>query len=209
MGLNERATHALVVTKTGPARDNMDRLVCRFEKASGRFRTEFLNSARGAFPGLAKIDTSEIARAHPSHFCQRLDGQVRFEIVPNPIMKVLEPAACIAHLLTQFDAELRLAAWSLEKKNHPTGYVERREVAQIVLNHRQRHIYSGRNSGRRPDAARGDKNRVGVNLYRRVLLLKPVANDPVRRCLKTVQNTEFGKDERAVQIEPSRRGQSR
>jgi hypothetical protein len=136
IGFNECATHALVIAKTGPTRDDLDWIVCRFEKASGRFCSELLNSPCGAFSGLAKIDTSEIARAHPSHFRQCLDGQVCFEIVPNPIMKVLEPAARIAHLLTQFDAELRLAARSLEKKNHPTGYVERCEMAQIVLNHR-------------------------------------------------------------------------
>jgi hypothetical protein len=35
-----------------------------------------------------------------------------------------------------------------------------------------------------------------------VLLLKPVANDPVRRCLKTVQNTELMVYDNSAESDP-------
>jgi hypothetical protein len=71
MSSYERAAHAFIVAKTGPTRDNLYRVMRRLEKAPGCFSAELLNGPRRVFPGLAKIDTSEVARAHLCHFCQR------------------------------------------------------------------------------------------------------------------------------------------
>ena len=70
MSSYECAAHAFIVAKSGPTRDNLYRVECRLEKASGCFSAELLNGPRRAFPGLANIDTSEVAWAHPCRFCQ-------------------------------------------------------------------------------------------------------------------------------------------
>src|SRR5271156_2452672 len=74
IGLHECAAHALVVAKTTPMRDNLNGVSHRFEKASGGFDAKLLNGPRGPFTGLAKIHSSEVARAHSCRLRQRRYG---------------------------------------------------------------------------------------------------------------------------------------
>src|SRR6267154_5151445 len=99
----------------------------------------------------------------------------------DPVIKIAESAARVSHLAAQLDAELRLAAWPFQEKHHSTGYTQRGQMVQIVLDHRQRHVDPGRDPGRCPDMARGDKDRVGLDAYGRILALEPAAEGPVRR----------------------------
>jgi len=67
----ECAAHAFIIAKTDPTRDNLYRVMRRLEQTSGCFGAQLLNRSSRAFPGLANIETSEVARAHLCRFCQR------------------------------------------------------------------------------------------------------------------------------------------
>jgi hypothetical protein len=93
----ECAAHAFIIAKTGPTRDDLYGVMRRLEKASGCFSAELLNGPRRAFPGLANIDTSEVAWAHLRRFCQRGNRQVCIEIGADPVMEIAESAARVTH----------------------------------------------------------------------------------------------------------------
>ena len=67
----ECAAHAFIIAKADPTRDNLYRVMRRLEQTSGCFGAQLLNRSSGAFPGLANIETSEVARAHLCRFRQR------------------------------------------------------------------------------------------------------------------------------------------
>lgn len=104
--LCECPPHAFVISEAGSARDDLDRIARGFEQAPGRFQADLLDGPRWAFSGFAQIDASEVAWAHRCCVRERRNGQVCLEMGSNPIVKVVEAAARVAHLLTQFGAEL-------------------------------------------------------------------------------------------------------
>jgi len=113
----------------------------------------------------------------------------------DPVIKIAESAARVTHLAAQLDAELRLAAWPLQEKHHSTGYTQRGQMVQIILDHRQRHVNPRRDPGRCPDMARGDKNRVGLDGDGRILAPELAAIGPVRRRFAAIEDPERGKNE--------------
>ena len=71
IGLYECAAHAFIVAKTHPPRDNLYRIMRRLEQTPSCFGAQSLNRASGAFPGLANMETSEVAGTHLGRFRQR------------------------------------------------------------------------------------------------------------------------------------------
>src|SRR5271154_4517601 len=122
-------------------------------------------------------------------------------------MEITKSAARIAHLPAQLDAELRLTAGPLQKKDHASGDIKCGEVVQIVLDHCQRHIDPRGNARGCPDVVRGDKDRVGLDRYCRILALEQVAEGPVRCSHAAIKDAEFGENKRpsAYGPEPTRK----
>src|SRR5258708_24242176 len=117
------------------------------------------------------------------------------EMGADQVIKIAETAARVTHLAAQLDAELRVAAWPLQEKHHSTGYIQRGQMVQIVLDHRQRHVNPRRDPGRCPDMARGDKNRVGLDGDSRILAPELPAIGPVRCRFAAIENSKRGENE--------------
>src|SRR4029077_5311228 len=138
----------------------------------------------------------EIALTHMHSFCKRFNCKISIEVVENPTLQFGDRPVAI-ELGCEMSAELRLAPGALEEQHQQPGGCKCHVATEIVLHQRQGEIHPSGHASGRVEAAVSQKDRIGIDLDRRIAPRQLIAEGPMRPGAATIQQAGFREQENA------------
>src|SRR3984893_5095502 len=127
----------------------------------------------------------EIAWTHMHSFCKRFNCKISIEVVENPTLQFGDRPVAI-ELGCEMSAELRLAPGALEEQHQQPGGCKCHVATEIVLHQRQGEIHPSGHASGRVEAAVSQKDRIGIDLDRRIAPRQLIAEGPMRPGAATI-----------------------
>src|SRR5512147_924868 len=166
---DERSAHTLLVPEAAVERDTLNRDGRLLQGAAGRLQPHRFDRLGRCRPRLRGEEASKGTRAHAGALGQLLDPQISGEVLGNPRLEREQPAVLIAprgcHLRGERCAELRLATGALQEHHEPLRHLHRQPMPKILLHQRQGQVDPSGHTGRGPDVAVTDEDRIGFHPY--------------------------------------------